>query len=63
MNVLYKIDGYGYGQKKWFRKFYGGEWNRVYFEELDLKAWVKGKPDPSLRHDRIIETEVYESER
>lgn len=60
-DLLYKIDGYGFSQQKWFRKFYGGEWNKVLIEEINISAWVQGKPSIHLQKYPIIETENWQS--
>ena len=36
--LLFKFDTYGFSQRKWFRKFYGGEWNKILIESIGIVA-------------------------
>ena len=59
--LLFKFDTYGFSQRKWFRKFYGGEWNKILIESIGITAWVQGKPSAHLEQYPIVETEVWQS--
>lgn len=54
---IFSIDNFSFAQKKWFRKWYGGNWSCIRIEHLDTNVWVKGEPSPILREFKVIEEE------
>lgn len=58
---VYKHDEFSFAQRKSNRKWYGGEWNKLYHEKMCFSVWVQGKPaDYLLKEFKIVETENWD---
>ncbi|MED3562378.1 hypothetical protein [Bacillus xiapuensis] len=49
--------GYELSQMRWFRKWYGGEWNKVIPRPFPyMWLWIHGKPS---NIEKVTDTEIY----